>query len=254
MVKLNIASPVTVLDAAPAGLRCRVSHPCTTARCPTESGTQKTFELEDEKAVQMMYDKKISQEFDGGILGEKESVWRAHDAPLFGRACAAGAAPSDAAFAGRSFGASRRRLTPPRRAAQLDKQGFPMKQGILSNSRVSLLLDPGTRKSVRGCIIAGDLSVINMIIVQKGKEEIEGVTDKQHPRRLGPKRARKIMKLFDLQYGDDVRKYVIRREAKEGHTKAPKIQRLVTPVTKQRRRKRKAILKLRKEKSKEDRR
>merc|ERR1739848_585072 len=88
-----------------------------------------------------------------------------------------------------------------------------------------------SRKSVRGCIVAGDLSVLNMVIVQKGKEEIEGVTDKQNPRRLGPKRARKIMKLFDLEYGEDVRKYVIRREAKAGHTKAAKIQRLVTSAS-----------------------
>merc|ERR1719240_873696 len=107
--------------------------------------------------------------------------------------------------------------------------------------------------SVRGCIVAGDLSVLNVIILKKGDSEIEGVTDKVNPRRLGPKRASKIMKLYDLQYGDDVRKFVIRREAKAGHMKAPKIQRLVTPVTKQRRRARKAMLKGRKSASKDDR-
>merc|ERR1712189_77301 len=65
------------------------------------------------------------------------------------------------------------------------------------------------------------------------------------PRRLGPKRAGKIRKLFNLSKEDDVRQYVIRRpiEVKEGKpqpkkpkTKAPKIQRLVTPQRLQRKR------------------
>merc|ERR1711881_130232 len=76
-----------------------------------------------------------------------------------------------------------------------DKQGFPMKQGILTNGRVRLLLKKGTtcyrprkdgerkRKSVRGCII------------KKGEAEIPGLTDNTIPRRLGPKRASKIRKL-----------------------------------------------------------
>ena len=61
-------------------------------------------------------------------------------------------------------------------------------------------------------------------------------------RRLGPKRASKIHKLFALSKDDDVRKYVIRRElpamaeGKKGSSKAPKIQRLVTPQQLQRKR------------------
>ena len=61
-------------------------------------------------------------------------------------------------------------------------------------------------------------------------------------RRLGPKRASKIRKLFALSKDDDVRKYVIRRElpakaeGKKGSSKAPKIQRLVTPQQLQRKR------------------
>ena len=139
-----------------------------------------------------------------------------------------------------------------------------MKQGVLTNSRVKLLLTRGeigyqawrgragerNRKSVRGCIVGSDISVLNLIIVQKGKNELEGVTDKQVPRRLGPKRAVHIRKLFDLSKEDDVRKYVIRREVK-GHSKAPKIQRLVTDVTRQRRRRRRAALKTRHESGKE---
>merc|ERR1712151_651123 len=70
-----------------------------------------------------------------------------------------------------------------------------------------------------------------------------GLTDDSIPRRLGPKRANNIRKLFNLSKEDDVRKYVIHRTftSKKGVTvrKAPKIQRLVTPLTLQRKRARK---------------
>lgn len=61
-----------------------------------------------------------------------------------------------------------------------DKQGFPMKQGVLTNGRVRLLLSAGhscyrprrsgerKRKSVRGCIVDANLSVLSLVIVQKG--------------------------------------------------------------------------------------
>lgn len=71
-----------------------------------------------------------------------------------------------------------------------------------------------------------------------GENDIPGLTDQSLPRRLGPKRASKIRKLFNLSKEDDVRKYVVRRPlpVKEGkpapkkpRTKAPKIQRLITP-------------------------
>ena len=66
-------------------------------------------------------------------------------------------------------------------------------------------------------------------------QEIPGLTDKTVPRRLGPKRASKIRKLFNLTKQDDVRQYVIKRpltgkEGKKPKIKRPKIQRLVTPV------------------------
>jgi len=128
-----------------------------------------------------------------------------------------------------------------------------MKQGVLTSSRVRLLLREGhtcyrqrkrgemKRKSVRGCIVSSDLSVLNLVVVKKGANEIEGLTDISKPRRLGPKRASKIRKLFNLEKKDDVRKYVIRRTiskdgAKKPITKAPKIQRLVTPIRLQRKR------------------
>merc|ERR1712146_632308 len=64
-----------------------------------------------------------------------------------------------------------------------------------------------------------------------GEAEIPGLTDGSKPRRLGPKRASKIRKLFALAKDDDVRKFVIRREiapkdeGKKTKSKAPKIQR-----------------------------
>ena len=138
-----------------------------------------------------------------------------------------------------------------------DKQGFPMKQGVMTNNRVRLLLSKGhscyrsrrsgerKRKSVRGCIVDSNLSVLNLVIVKKGDNEIPGLTDRVVPRRLGPKRVGKIRKLFNLTKEDDVRQYIVRRplEAKEGKpapkkpkSKAPKIQRLVTPQRLQRKR------------------
>jgi small subunit ribosomal protein S6e len=139
-----------------------------------------------------------------------------------------------------------------------DKQGFAMKQGILSNIRCRLLLHEGAscyrsrksgerkRKSVRGCIVGPDLSVLNLVCVKKGDQEIAGLTDEVIPRRLGPKRASKIRKLFNLEKEDDVRKCVVKRTfEKKGKqvTKSPKIQRLVTPLMLQRKRARKAALK-----------
>ena len=64
-----------------------------------------------------------------------------------------------------------------------DKQGFPMKQGVLTSGRVQVLMSPGDqcfrgygrrngerrRKSVRGCIVSPDLSVLNLVIVKKGE-------------------------------------------------------------------------------------
>merc|ERR1712029_271959 len=109
------------------------------------------------------------------------------------------------------------------------------------------------RKSVRGCIVDGNLAVLNLAIVKKGEAEIPGLTDNTIPRRLGPKRASKIRKLFNLTKDDDVCQYVIKRPLpqKEGKKqfKSPKIQRLVTPVTLQRKRHRPALKRRRGEKS-----
>merc|ERR1712110_974178 len=92
----------------------------------------------------------------------------------------------------------------------------------------------------------GNLSVISVVIEKKGDNEIPGLTDTTIPRRLGPKRASKIRKLFNLEKDDNVCNYVIRRplpvkEGKKPQFKAPKVQRLVTPIMLQRKRQRLAV-------------
>lgn len=103
-----------------------------------------------------------------------------------------------------------------------DKQGFPMKQGVLVPHRVRLLLADGhscyrirrtgerKRKSVRGCIIASDIAVLSLVVIKQGDNEIPGLTDTVLPKRLGPKRATKIRRFFNLGKDDDVRKFVVR--------------------------------------------
>merc|ERR1711933_707778 len=178
------------------------------------SGMQKIVEIDDDKKLLPFFDKRMSTEVSGDSLGDE--------------------------FKGYVFKIS----------GGNDKQGFPMKQGILCNNRVRLLFKKGMscfrerrtgtrkRKSVRGCIVGPDLAVLSLVIAKKGAEDIPGLTDDNKPRRLGPKRAANIRKLFNLEKKDDVRKYVVRRLVKEGKkkTKAPKIQRLVTGAMLQRKR------------------
>jgi small subunit ribosomal protein S6e len=183
------------------------------------TGAQKLLDIDDEKRYRIFYDKKIAQEVPGDSLGDE---WKGY---IF-------------------------RIT-----GGNDKQGFPMKQGVLLPYRVKLLLSDGhscyrerrtgerRRKSVRGCIIGPDIAVLSLVIVKQGDSDVPGLTDVVLPKRLGPKRATKIRRFFNLTKEDDVRKYVVRREVtskkKENakpYTKAPKIQRLVTPLRLQRRR------------------
>ncbi|KAJ1991467.1 40S ribosomal protein S6 [Coemansia umbellata] len=197
------------------------------------NGCQKSIEVDDELKLRAFYDKQMSNEVPGDSLGDE--------------------------FKGYVF-----RIT-----GGNDKQGFPMKQGVLHPGRVRLLLSKGhtcyrprrsgerRRKSVRGCIVGPDLSTISLVIVKQGETEIPGLTDGSVPKRLGPKRANNIRKLFNLTKEDDVRKFVIRREVvpknaeKKPYTKAPKIQRLVTPRTLMHKRRLVTLKKRQQEKSKE---
>lgn len=134
-----------------------------------------------------------------------------------------------------------------------DKDGFPMKQGILIQGRTRILMSEGhscyrprrsgerKRKSIRGCIVGPDLSVLALSVAKVGEQPIAGLTDDKKPRRLGPKRATRIRKLFNLTKQDDPRRFVLlysRKIEKNGktHYKTPKIQRLVTDVRLRRKR------------------
>jgi small subunit ribosomal protein S6e len=193
---------------------------------------QKIMEIDDERRLQNLYERRMAQEVDGSLLGEE--------------------------FEGYLF----------RISGGNDKQGFPMRQGVLTNTRVRLLCKKGhkayrqrragerKRKSVRGCIVGNDIAVLNLVVTQIGEKQVPGLTDDSVPRRLGPKRANNIRKLFSLTKEDDVRKYVISRTFtnKKGVTvrKAPKIQRLVTPLVLQRKKARKVSMMANLQKSKAD--
>jgi len=207
-------------------MKLNLSYPAT--------GCQKLIEVDDEKKVRFFYDKRISTELPMDSLGDE---WKGYIVRISGGN---------------------------------DKQGFPMMQGVLTTSRVRLLLSKKhscyrprrdgerKRKSVRGCIVDSNLSVLNLVIVKKGEQEIPGLTDKTIPRRLGPKRASRIRKLFNLSKEDDVRQYVVRRpipatkEGRKPRSVAPKIQRLVTPLVLQRKRHRIALKRRRAVKRREE--
>jgi small subunit ribosomal protein S6e len=183
-------------------------------------GQQKTIEIEDEHKLLSYYEKRMGSEVQGDVLGDE--------------------------YKGYIF-----KIT-----GGNDRQGFPMMQGVLRNMRVRLLFSKGMpcyrerrkgsrkRKSVRGCIVGHDLAILNLALIKEGDQPIAGLTDGKPERRLGPKRASKIRKMYDLTKGDDLKKFVVRRNIETGEgeektvkkTKAPKIQRLVTPVTLQRKR------------------
>jgi small subunit ribosomal protein S6e len=189
-----------------------------------ETSQQKVITIDDEHKIMHLYEKRMGYEVEGETLGEE--------------------------FKGLTF-----KIT-----GGNDKQGFPMMQGVLRNQRVRLLFSKGMpcyrerrkgmrkRKSVRGCIVGPDLCMINLAVVNKaaGMGPVEGLTDGAAVRRLGPKRASKLRKMFGLDKKDDVRKNVVRRSImkaddpeKVRYTKAPKIQRLITKRSLQRKRSRK---------------
>jgi len=183
--------------------------------CPA-TGCQKPIAIDDDKKLSLFYGRRMGQEVEGDTLGDE--------------------------FKGYIF-----KIT-----GGNDKDGFSMKQGVLVQGRVRLLMGKGhkcyrprragerKRKSVRGCIVGPDLSVIALAIVKIGEQPIAGLTDTKQPKRLGPKRATRIRKLFALTKEDDVRRFVIRRkiekEGKPVRYKAPRIQRLVTDARLRRKR------------------
>lgn len=194
------------------------------------TGMHKLIDIHDEMKVRPFYEKRMGQVVSGDCLGEE--------------------------FKGYEF----------RISGGNDKQGFPMMQGVLTNGRARLLLKKGSgcyrprrtgerkRKSVRGCIVDANLSVLALNIVKKGEQELPGITDQTRPNNLGPKRASRIRKFFNLTWEDDVTQYVIPKprpvkEGKEPRFKVPKVQRLITERTIARRQVRKDMKKQKRERS-----
>lgn len=144
------------------------------------NGSQKLIEVEDERKLRVFMERRMGQEVPADSVGDE---WKGY---IF-------------------------RIT-----GGNDKQGFPMKQGVMHPTRVRLLLSDGhscyrprrtgerRRKSVRGCIVGMDLAVLALTIVKQGEGDIPGLTDTVHPKRLGPKRATKIRRFFGLSKEDDV--------------------------------------------------
>jgi small subunit ribosomal protein S6e len=208
-------------------LKLNIANPTT--------GQQKVIQIEEEIKIMPFIEKRMGAEIDASVLGEE---WKGYFIKI---------------------------------AGGNDKQGFPMMQGVLRPGRVRILFKNGMpcyrerrngirkRKSVRGCIVGHDLAIMNLLVVKKGDADIEGLTDTKAEscnKTLGPKRASKIRKLFNLEKDDDVTKYVIRKKlaANDKHkarSKAPKVQRLITPVRVQRKRAQKAAAKQRAHNAKE---
>ncbi|KAI5481330.1 40S ribosomal protein s6 [Pseudohyphozyma bogoriensis] len=165
------------------------------------TGQQKTIEIDDERKTRIFYEKRMSQEVAADALGDE---FKGYVVRITG---------GNDLLLSKGHSCYRPRKTGERK-----------------------------RKSVRGCIVGPDVRALALVVVKQGENDIPGLTDNVLPKRLGPKRATKIRRFFNLEKGDDVRKFVIRREVvskKEGakpYTKAPKIQRLVTPERLQRRR------------------
>ncbi|AFP65224.1 40S ribosomal protein S6 (nucleomorph) [Chroomonas mesostigmatica CCMP1168] len=196
-----------------------------------KNGCQKVIDIENENDLRIFYEKKISNIINISSLGQE---WSGYIVKITGGQ---------------------------------DKQGFPMVQGVVVNKRVKLLLSKGmtgcrgfgmkdgerSKKSVRGCYVSPEIAVLNLKIVKEGNE-ILGLTDLEKIRRFGPKRSSKIRKLFRLSKKEDLRKYVIEKNkiGNSGQKKQPKIQRLITPISLQRKRNRLLTKKKQMEKAKKE--
>ena len=210
-------------------------------------------ELQNEDKLAEIIDKKIGDEIDGSIISD--------------------------VFDGYKF-----KIT-----GGFDKDGFAMKNGILAQGKKKVLLTKGcslfrfrkgfhrtgirVRKLVRGCIVSNDIKNLHLKIIKKGAKPIAGLTEEKdaQPKRLGPKRATRILKQFGLTavYNEKkknkeerknlrfmITKFAPKRTVKtkngKEYVKSAKVQRLITPDRLRRKRLLKKFHETRRKKAEED--
>ena len=210
-------------------------------------------ELQNEDKLAEIIDKKIGDEIDGSVISD--------------------------VFDGYKF-----KIT-----GGFDKDGFAMKNGILAQGKKKVLLTKGcslfrfrkgfhrtgirVRKLVRGCIVSNDIKNLHLKIIKKGAKPIAGLTEEKdaQPKRLGPKRATRILKQFGLTavYNEKkknkeerknlrfmITKFAPKRTVKtkngKEYVKSAKVQRLITPDRLRRKRLLKKFHETRRKKAEED--
>ncbi|KAK7831835.1 hypothetical protein U0070_016465, partial [Myodes glareolus] len=172
-----------------AKMKLNISFPATSC--------QKLIKVDDERKLQTFYEKHMTTEVAADALGEE---WKGYVVQISG---------------------------------SIDKQGFLMTRCPDPWQSVPAVEPRRTgerkRKSVRGCIVDANLSVLNLVIVKKGEKDIPELTDTTYV----------------------VRKS-LNKEGKKPRTKAPKIQCLMTPHVLQHKRQHIALKKQRTKKNKEE--
>mmetsp|Transcript_4884 Transcript_4884/g.7852 ORF Transcript_4884/g.7852 Transcript_4884/m.7852 type:complete len:217 (+) Transcript_4884:47-697(+) len=178
------------------------------------TGKQKTLEIDSEENLRYLYDKTLSSEIEGTKLDS-------------------------------SLKNIKLKIT-----GGQDKQGFAMKQGILTSRRVKILLQKGStgcrglqmkkgerkRKSIRGCIVSPEIRTLNLVILNDNG--IQHNSEDYEKNKLTPRRASKLRKIFSINKGDDIRKFIINQRQNEipAIKKKIKIQRFISPENLQRKR------------------
>jgi len=114
-------------------------------------------ELQNEEKLNELIDKKIGDEIDGKVISET--------------------------FEGYTF----------KIVGGFDKDGFAMKNGVLTQAKKRILLTKGCsmfrfrkgyhrsgirkRKLVRGCIVSNDIKILHLKVIKKGANPIPGLTE-----------------------------------------------------------------------------
>lgn len=78
-----------------------------------------------------------------------------------------------------------------------NKQGFPMKQGVLTHGHILLLLSKGIpvttedwRKKAHICSgLHANPSILNFVLIRKGEKDVPGLTDSHRPSSPGTEKV-----------------------------------------------------------------